>query len=157
MTSKSGPDGANFGGIKGADKHCQARAIRPGARVSKHSDDGLEAGQLCARPYRYGAVGKLGRRQGRADVDTLHSAQSKISVAIRRSENGRRIPGREFVVNQYDILTGSSAEDRAYPPGEDWAGPAAKTWNSTHLSRVSSAETQESSGGAWMLYRFTVK
>ncbi len=26
ITNKSGPDGANFGGIEGADKHCQALA-----------------------------------------------------------------------------------------------------------------------------------
>ena len=31
ITSKSGPDGANFGGIKGADKHCQALAAKAGA------------------------------------------------------------------------------------------------------------------------------
>ena len=33
ITSKSGPDGANFGGIDGADNHCKALAKR-GVRIS---------------------------------------------------------------------------------------------------------------------------
>jgi hypothetical protein len=31
ITSTSGPDGANFGGIEGADKHCQDLATKAGA------------------------------------------------------------------------------------------------------------------------------
>ncbi len=31
ITSTSGPDGANFGGIDGADNHCKALATRAGA------------------------------------------------------------------------------------------------------------------------------
>ena len=31
ITSTSGPDGANFGGIEGADKHCQDLAAKAGA------------------------------------------------------------------------------------------------------------------------------
>ena len=31
ITSTGGPDGANFGGIEGADKHCQTLAANAGA------------------------------------------------------------------------------------------------------------------------------
>ncbi len=116
-----------------------------------------------------------------ANVDELHSATSKINVEIGRSENGRRIPGRRFVVNQHDILTGSTADGRAFPPGKDmtcgnWTkngagtarvghhdrmsgrpGPAGKSWNSAHLSRGCSAAALKRSGGAGLLYCFAVK
>ena len=53
-----------------------------------------------------------------ANVDELHSEKNKISVELGRSENGRRIPGRLFVVNQHDILTGSAADGAGLAPGE---------------------------------------
>ena len=33
ITSKSGPDGANFGGLEGADRHCNALAMRTRAKT----------------------------------------------------------------------------------------------------------------------------
>jgi hypothetical protein len=116
-----------------------------------------------------------------ANIDELHSAASKMNVDIGRSENGRRIPGRQYVVNQHDILTGSTPEGRAFPPGKDmtcgnWkkngkgaarvghhdrmsgrTGPLATTWNSAHLSRGCSAAALRSSGGAGLPYCFAVK
>lgn len=187
ITSKSGPDGANFGGIAGADKHCQALAARAGAGhrtwrayLSTQAADGKPAinarDRIGKGPWVNSAAVEVA-----ANVDELHSAQSKINVEIGRSENGRRIPGRQFVVNQHDILTGSTADGRAFPPGKDmtcgnWTkngegaarvghhdrmsgrpGPAAKTWNSAHLSRGCSAAALRSSGGAGLLYCFAAK
>ncbi len=187
ITSKSGPDGANFGGIEGADKHCQSLAANAGAGgktwrayLSTQAADGQPA--INARDR----IGKgpwinAANVEVAASVEELHSAESKMNVEIGRSENGRRIPGRQFVVNQHDILTGSTPDGRAFPPGKDmtygnWTkngegaarvghhdrmsgrtGPLATTWNSAHLSRGCSAEALRSSGGAGLLYCFAVK
>jgi hypothetical protein len=120
-----------------------------------------------------------------ANLEELHSDKSKISQEIGRSENSRRIPGRHFVVNQHDILTGSTTEGRAFPAGKDmtcgnWtksvetkeeggtqighhdrrSGRKSKnalSWNSAHLSRGCSAKALRGSGGAGLLYCFALK
>ena len=185
ITSKSGPDGANFGGIEGADKHCKALATKAGAGnkkwrayLSTQAVDGEPAINARDRIGKGPWVNSAGVEVA-ANVDELHSPNSKINVEIGRSERGRRIPGRQFVVNQHDILTGSTADGRAYPPGEDktcgnWTkngqngharvghhdrmsgrkDAAAKTWNSAHESRGCSAANLKSSGGAGLLYCF---
>jgi hypothetical protein len=184
ITSKSGPDGANFGGIEGADKHCQALATEAGAG-NKTWRAYLSTQGVGDKPA-INARDRIGKGpwvntegvQVAANVNELHSDKNKINVEIGRAENGRRIPGRQFVVNQHDILTGSTADGRAYPPGEDmtcgnWTkngeGHAmvghhdrmglrddapSKSWNSSHPSRGCSAEALKGSGGAGLLYCF---
>ena len=113
-----------------------------------------------------------------ASVDDLHSANNKIDVEDGLGRNRRRIPGRLFVVNQHDILTGSTADGARPPPGKDltcgnWTksgeGSAmvghhdrmglrddapSKSWNASHPSRGCSAAALKSSGGAGLLYCF---
>jgi hypothetical protein len=188
MTGKSGPDGANFGGIKGADQHCKALATKAGAGnkewrayLSTQAANGKPAINARDRIGKGPWVNAVGVEVA-ANVAELHSAASKINVEIGRSENGRRIPSRLYVVNQHDILTGSTAEGTAYPAGEDmtcgnWTkngadgkarvghhdrmsgrpGPAGKSWNSAHNSRGCSAALLKRSGGAGLLYCFAVK
>lgn len=186
ITSESGPDGANFGGIEGADKHCQTLATKAGAG-NKTWHAYLSTQATNDKPA-INARDRIGKGpwvntegvEVAANVDELHSDDNEINVEIGRAENGRRIPGRQFVVNQHDILTGSTAEGRAFPPGEDmtcgnWTkhgeGGAmlghhdrmglrddapSKSWNSSHRSRGCSAAALKSSGGAGLLYCFAV-
>lgn len=184
ITSTGGSDGANFGGIEGADRHCQALAAKAGAGrktwrayLSTQAAGGKPAINARDRIGKGPWVNAAGV-QAAANVDELHSNNSKINVEIGRSENGRRIPGRLFVVNQHDILTGSTADGRAFPPGKDmtcgnWTkngeGTAmvghhdrmglrddapSKSWNSSHPSRGCSLEALKRSGGAGLLYCF---
>ena len=184
ITSKSGPDGANFGGIEGADKHCQALATEAGAShktwrayLSTQAEGDKPAINARDRIGKGPWVNTEGV-QIAADLNELHSDKNKINVETGRAENGRRIPSREFVVNQHDILTGSTLDGRAFPPGEDmtcgnWTkngeGHAmvghhdrmglrddapSKSWNSSHPSRGCSAEALKMSGGAGLLYCF---
>ena len=185
ITSKSGPEGANFGGIEGADKHCQTLATTAGA--GKKTWRAYLSTQAAGGKPAINARDRIGTGpwvnsagvQVAASVDELHSSASKISVEMGRSENGRWIPSRLFVVNQHDILTGSTADGRAFPPGKDmtcgnWTkggdeGSAmvghhdrmglrddapSKSWNSAHPSRGCSAPKLISSGGAGLLYCF---
>lgn len=184
ITSTGGPDGANLGGIEGADRHCQALAAKAGA--GKKTWRAYLSTQAAGGKPAVNARDRIGKGpwvnaagvQAAANVDELHSGKNKINVEIGRSENGRRIPGRLFVVNQHDILTGSTADGRAFPPGKDmtcgnWTkngeGAAmvghhdrmglrddapSKSWNSSHLSRGCGLAALMSSGGAGLLYCF---
>ena len=177
ITSTSGPKGADFGGIAGADQHCQTLAAKAGAGgktwrayLSVQAVGGATAVNARDRIGRGPWVNTKGE-QIAANVDDLHSDNNKINEANAYSENGRRIPGRLFVVNQHDILTGSTADGRALPADKDatcgnWTksgeGSAmvghhdrmglrddapSKSWNAAHPSRGCSPDNLKSSGG----------
>ena len=185
ITSVGGPDGANLGGLEGADSHCKALATKAGAGnktwrayLSSQSADGKPAINARDRIGRGPWVNVTGVRIA-ANVDELHSDKNKIDRLNALSERGRRIPSRLYVVNQHDILTGSTPDGRAFPSGDDltcgnWTkndasgkaqighfdrmsgrtGPLAKSWNSAHASRGCSLELLKRSGGAGLIYCF---
>lgn len=184
ITSVGGPSGADYGGIEGADRHCQTLAAKAGAGgktwrayLSVQAVGGTTAINARDRIGKGPWVNADGV-QIAASVDDLHSANNKISTETGQSENGRRIPGRFFVVNQHDILTGSLENGTAPPPDKDmtcgnWtkSGEGAamvghhdraglrddapsKSWNASHPSRGCSPDALKSSGGAGLLYCF---
>jgi hypothetical protein len=184
ITSKSGPAGADFGGIDGADRHCQTLATNAGAGaktwrayLSVQALDGKTAVNARDRIGKGPWVNTAGVTIA-ASVDDLHSANNKINTENGRAETGRMIPSRLFVVNQHDILTGSLPNGTAPPADKDmtcgnWTksgegaalvghhdrmglrdDDASKSWNSSHPSRGCSAAALVSSGGAGLLYCF---
>lgn len=184
ITSTGGPDGANFGGIEGADRHCQMLAAKAGAGgktwrayLSTQEADGKPAINARDRIGKGPWVNVKGV-QIAANVDELHADGSKINTETGVAETGRMIPSRLFVVNQHDILTGSTADGRAHPPGKDmtcgnWTkndeGSAfvghhdrmglrddapSKSWNASHPSRGCSLDKLKASGGAGLIYCF---
>jgi len=184
ITSTSGPNGADYGGLEGADRHCQTLAAKAGAGsktwrayLSTQAAGGKPAVNARDRIGKGPWVNTKGM-QIAASVDDLHSAGNKINEENAYSENGRRIPGRLFVVNQHDVLTGSLDDGRAPPPDKDmtcgnWtkSGEGAamvghhdrmglrddapsKSWNASHPSRGCGAAALKSSGGAGLLYCF---
>jgi hypothetical protein len=187
ITSTGGPNGANYGGIEGADKHCQALAAKAGA--------GAKTWRAYLSVQESGATKAINARdrigkgpwvnatgvQIAANLDELHTESgNKINEETGLAETGRKIPGRTFVVNQHDVLTGTQADGTAPPPGKDmtcgnWTsggdGAAmvghhdrqgltdtapARSWNASHPSRGCSAPALVSSGGAGLLYCFAV-
>jgi hypothetical protein len=186
VTSTSGPNGANFGGIEGADKHCQALAANAGAGaktwrayLSVQAKDGTKAINARDRIGKGPWVNTAGVQIATSVAD-LHSDSNKIDAQTIRAENGRLIPSRLYTVNQHDVLTGSQPDGTAPPAGKDltcnnWTsggdGSAivghadrmglrddapSKSWNSSHPSRGCSAPALVSSGGAGLLYCFAV-
>jgi hypothetical protein len=184
ITSTGTPKGADFGGLDGADAHCKALAEKAGAGsktwrayLSTQAIGGATAVNARDRIGKGPWVNSAGV-QVAASVDDLHSASNKLDTEGSVSETGRRIPGRLFVVNQHDILTGSDADGRALPPDKDmtcgnWTksgeGSAmvghhdrmglndsaeAKSWNASHPSRGCSADNLKATGGAGLLYCF---
>ncbi len=184
VTGAGGPKGADFGGIAGADAHCQTLATTAGAGaktwrayLSVQAVGGATAVNARDRIGKGPWVNAAGTEIA-SSVDDLHSASNKINVDAGLSESGRRVPGRLFVVNQHDILTGSDENGRALPADKDmtcgnWTksgegsamvghhdrlglrdDAASKSWNASHPSRGCSADQLKSSGGAGLLYCF---
>jgi hypothetical protein len=185
VSSVGGPKGADFGGLAGADKHCQDLAAKVGAGSKTwHAYLSEQATGGAAAVNARDRIGKgpwvnVNGVQIAANVEDLHS-NNKINLENSLAENGRHIPGRFFVGTQHDILTGSTEDGRAPPPDKDatcgnWTksgeGSAivghsdrlglrddapSHSWNSSHPSRGCSAEALKSTGGAGLLYCFAV-
>lgn len=188
ITSEPGPKGADFGGLEGADKHCQTLAAKGGAGaktwrayLSTQAVDGKPAINARDRIGPGPWVNAYGQTIA-ANVDELHTpAGNKISEETGYAETGRRIPGRFFVVNQHDVLTGSTEDGRAFPADKDmtcgnWTksgegsamvghhdrrglrdDAASRSWNTSHPSRGCGYDALKSTGGAGLLYCFAVK
>lgn len=182
VTSKGMGNGADLGGLAGADRHCQSLADAAGAGgrtwrayLSAQPEGGTPAVNARERigsgPWRNakGVVIASG-------VEMLHGSNN-ITKETALTENGDQVLGRGDTPNQHDILTGSSPEGRATDAtcgnwtqsGEGAAmvghhdrrgldeSPPAKSWNSSHRSRGCSQQALQSSGGAGLLYCFATR
>src|SRR4030095_15758708 len=119
VTSTGGPAGANFGGLDGADKHCQTLAAKAGAGsktwrayLSTQAINGATAVNARDRIGKGPWVNAKGV-QIAASVADLHSPNNKIGPDTIVAENGRLIPNGRYTVNQHDILTGTQADGTA--------------------------------------------
>ena len=152
VTSVGSGDGANLGGLAGADAHCAALARAAGAggrtwRAYLSQAPGMGAALVNARdrigdgPW-YNANGVL-----IADtVADLHGDIQRDSNLIFRetavTENGDLINGRvrpEGEQNEHDILTGSDSHGRAFPGGTASQGQNLTCDNWTYNGSVGAA------------------
>jgi len=121
ITSDGNGDGANFGGLEGADAHCQALAESAGSdRVwaaylstsmvidrssgSAEVTNGISARDRIGSGPWYNAAGEMIA----SDVEDLH-ANANINLETGLDENGNQINGRGAQPNEHDILTGSDS------------------------------------------------
>jgi len=129
VTSAGSGDGANLGGLAGADAICQmlgAAGDRGDATWRAYlSTQG--AGAVNARdrigtgPW-YNANGQMVARDlSHLHGDTLAEAQlgNTLTRATAIDENGDPINGVGSQPNQHDILTGSMLDGQAFTDGED--------------------------------------
>lgn len=180
VTGTPGPSGANFGGLAGADRHCQQLAAAAGAGgrtwhayLSTNAAGGGAAvnarDRIGTGPWRNAKGDVIAR-----NVDELHG-DNNLNKQTALTEKGAVVSGRGDPVNQHDILTGSLPDGRAAEQtcgnwtmgGADGAAmvghhdrmglndqPPAKSWNSSHPSRGCSGEALKTTGGAGYLYCF---
>jgi hypothetical protein len=164
VTSVGVGNGANLGGLDGADRHCQqlAQAAGAGSRtwrayLSTQPADGRPAvnarDRIGAGPWR-NAKGEIIAN----DLAELHGA-NKLTKQTALNEKGEIVNGRGDAPNRHDILTGSQPDGTAFAAGEDrtcknWTSStqgvamvghhdriglrddeASRSWNSSHPSR----------------------
>ncbi|CAG1015703.1 hypothetical protein BURC_01028 [Burkholderiaceae bacterium] len=179
VTSVGSGKGADFGGLEGADKHCQTLAAAAGAG-GKTWRAYLSTSAIGEKPAVH-ARERIGRGPWRnakgvviaRDLDELHGA-NKLTKQTALSEKGAVINGRGDAPNEHDILTGSTPDGRAgdatcrnwTTSGEGSAivghsdrtgldeSAEAKSWNSSHPSRGCGQEALKATGGAGLLYCF---
>jgi len=184
VTSKSIGNGADLGGLKGADAHCASLANEAGsngrtwrAYLSTQSTDGKTRGKsardrIGIGPW-YNANGVLIA----SDLDQLHIMPNLVKrTAV--DENGNIVNGRGDKPNKHDMLTGSKDDGTAYFPWEkgdhtcsNWTsstdgegsaqvghhdryGGGNTSWTSAHPSRGCSQKNLNATGGAGLLYCF---
>ena len=181
VTSSNPGKGADFGGLAGADAHCQRLAAAAGAGgktwrayLSTTGAGGVNARDRIGRGPWFNAKGT----QVAANVDQLHGT-NQITKQTALTERGEVVSGRGDAVNMHDILTGSTPDGRATAGGtadttcRNWTSsgegsaivghhdrmglntePPALSWNSSHGSRGCSLEALKGTGGDGRLYCF---
>jgi hypothetical protein len=183
VTSANPGKGADFGGIAGADRYCQALAgaVGAGGRTWRAYLSTTAAGGAPA----VNARDRIGSGPWRnvkgdvvaANVEELHGT-NKLSKQTSLTEKGDVVSGSGDPVNTHDILTGSSPDGKASAATNDttcgnWTksgegsaivghvdrkgldeSAAAKSWNSSHATRGCGMDALKSTGGGGLMYCF---
>ncbi|HUL65029.1 MAG TPA: hypothetical protein VLW55_10475 [Burkholderiaceae bacterium] len=183
VTSAGSGNGANLGGLAGADQICQARAsaVNAGNRtwrayLSADAAGGAPAvnarDRIGSGPW-YNAKGVLIA----ADLDELHGL-NRITKQTALTESGNVVNGLGDKPNQHDMLTGTNAEGKLATGDKNltcnnWTSSGdgsamvghsdrnglrndvpAQSWNAAHPSRGCSQQALISTGGNGYFYCF---
>ncbi len=118
VTSANPGKGADFGGLAGADRYCQALGTAAGAGVRTwraYLSTTAAAGQPAVNARDRIGSGPWTNSKGvivANSVDQLHGA-NMLTKQTALTEKGDGIMGRGDATNLHDILTGSSPDGRA--------------------------------------------
>jgi hypothetical protein len=140
VTSVGLGDGANLGGLAGADAHCQKLAEAAGstnktwkAYLSTQAADGKPAvnarDRIGTGPWHNAKGTMIARDLAHLHGDTLELAQlgNLITKNNALNEKGEQVNGVGATPNTHDVLTGSMPDGRAYT---DSADHTCKNWTS---------------------------
>ena len=130
ITSVGKGDGANYGGLAGADAYCQqlGTAAGRGAPVVWHAYLSTQGpGAVNARdrigngPWYNARGGLVGRGVAELHGDTIEQARlgNALGKQISLTEKQTIVNGVGDMPNQHDILTGSQPDGRAYTDAAD--------------------------------------
>jgi hypothetical protein len=183
--ASAGPgDGANLGGLAGADQHCQmlAEGVGAGDRtwhayLSTSATGGRPAvnarDRIGSGPW-FNADGVQVART----VDDLHADTNNLTKATVLTEHSEQVNGSGDDPNRHDILTGSQLDGTSFADGEDhscldWTGNGEgsaqvghhdrvgggqnpTSWNSAHASRGCGQPDLRGTGGDGLFYCFAI-
>jgi len=184
VTSVGKGNGADLGGLEGADAHCNALAKAAGSKrtswkaylstTAPGGDAGVNARDRIGKgPWRNAKGVVVGK-----SVADLRSAKNNVSKKTALTEKGEMVKGFGDTPNEHDILTGSdpagmfstaggdttcgnwtkSGEGSAIIGHHDLKGPKdtrhMKSWNSSHGSIGCSQDKLKATGGAGLFYCF---
>ena len=181
ITSTGPGDGANIGGLEGADAHCSMLAEAAGAGsktwrayLSTTGPDGVNArDRIGSGPWFNQAGVEIA-----SDVDNLHSDSNNLTKETQLNEMGQVVNGRGDDPNMHDILTGSQLDGTAAAGSDDttcnnWmsngegsafvghhdrqgGGANPTSWNSAHGSRGCGQADLQGTGGNGFYYCFAI-
>lgn len=184
LTSRGPGDGANLGGLDGADAHCAMLASEGGAAdgltwrayLSTTGDGGVNARDRIGDGPWHNASGVMVAE----NVADLHSENNKLSKDNSISENGEVISGRGDDVNRHDIITGTGNDGMAAMGDGDttcgnWmsnsgdgsarvghhdrtgGGDDPTSWTAAHGSRGCGQADLQGTGGDGLFYCFAMR
>jgi len=184
ITSAGPGNGANLGGLAGADKHCQglASAVGAGKRTwHAYLSTSASGGQAAVNARDRIGKGPWYNAKGvriAESVADLHGDKNNLTKQTQLNEKGEVVNGRGDTPNRHDMLTGSQLDGTALPGAEDhtcrnWTsggegsaqlghhdrqggGNNPTSWNSAHGSKGCSQENLRSTGGDGLFYCFAV-
>ena len=142
LTSNGPGNGADLGGLAGADAHCAALADAAGAGSRNWkaylSTDSINARDRIGNGPWQNAEGTLIA----ANVNELHSDSANVNKETALDENGAVVNGSGDTPNRHDILTGSHADGTAFDDGEDhtcslWSSSSDGSAHLGHHDRLS--------------------
>ena len=184
ITSIGSGKGADFGGLAGADRHCQRLAWLGGAghrtwraylsQTAFRDQPAVDARDRIGKGPWHNAKGVL-IAQNAAE---LHG-ENKLTKETQLNEKGEVVNGRGDTPNRHDILTGSQLDGTAFADGADhtcanWTSNATgsaqvghhdrqggganpTSWNNAHASKGCSQENLRGTGGDALFYCFAAK
>ena len=185
ITSAGKGDGANLGGLAGADAHCRSLAESVGARRRTwHAYLGQQARNGVPAVHARDRIGRGPWTNVKGvvvatSVDDLHGDSNQLSKANSLTERGAMVNGRGDTPNTHDILTGVGLDGRVSSDTADatcgnWTSNAATggamvghhdrqggganptSWNAAHPSRGCGQANLVATGGAGLFYCFAV-
>jgi hypothetical protein len=182
ITSMGAGNGANLGGLAGADAHCAKLAKAAGvstrewraylSTTASGSDKGVNARDRIGTGPWVNAKGV----QIAANVAELHSDKNNLTKETQLNEKGEVVNGRGDSPNRHDILTGSNLDGTATQfTCNNWTSAAADgsamvghhdrqggganptSWNAAHQSKGCGQDNLRATGGDALFYCFAVK
>jgi hypothetical protein len=183
ITSVGSGDGANLGGLAGADKHCQTLAAAAGAgnrTWRAYLSAAAQGGQPAVNARDRIGKGPWMNVKGivvAKSVADLHSESNNLTKETALTEKGAMVNGVSDKPNQHDILTGTQADGTLQTEGgapcgnftsnsegtggamvghsdRQGRGAAATSWNASHMSRGCSQQNLVATGGNGYFYCF---
>ncbi len=183
ITSVGSLDGANLGGLAGADAHCEDLAYAVGAgdktwraylsQVAMGGQSAVHARDRIGTGPWYNYYGDVIAQ----DVTDLHSDNANLSKSSIVTERGSVINGRGDTPNTHDILTGSNLDGtvvtaQGHDACANWTsnstgsaqvghfdrtggGQNPTSWNSAHASRGCSQADLRATGGNGYFFCFS--
>ena len=159
VTSMGKGDGANLGGLAGADAHCQSLAAAAGsgsstwrAYLSTQGPNAVNARDRIGNGpwYAHGGRRRIAQDLSELHGDTLEQARrgNAMGKMISLTEKGMPVNGVGDSPNQHDILTGTQLDGRAFTDGDDhtcgnWMG------NGDGSAQVGHSDKQGGGNGSW--------
>jgi len=177
LASQGPGDGANLGGLEGADAHCTALAASVGQGHKNwaaylSTSTGVNArDRIGSGPFYNAKSAHIA-----LDIEDLHAEASQFVKSTVVDEHGQVVNGRGDTPNRHDILTGSDANGMAVISDSDtscsdWTsngegsalvghfdrqggGDNPTSWNSAHASRGCGQADLQGTGGDGLFYCF---
>jgi hypothetical protein len=184
VTSEGKGNGADYGGLEGADAHCAALAKAAGAKkttwraylsaTGANFGPGVNARDRIGKGPWQNAKGVVIAKS----VEDLHSPSNNLNKQTALTEKGEVVSGRGDPVNTHDILTGSDPQGQYSTAGGDttcrnWTSSGdgsaivghsdriglneswhMKSWSSSHATAGCSQDALKKTGGSGRLYCF---